>query len=203
MPCKHIQSLQVSAITTTRLLSSEKWKSHLETCPSCFQEAKYLDKSLELYLQLEKNAVSTFPNIEMWDQIERKVRKTSHSNYFGQWHKALAAAAVVVILVGISLWWQQTISVDPRPTLSNIASNISINYQISEIEEGKPFGPPSAYKQIIWTNEQFGISIENRSEGNYSTISIGTRLPKEYAHNSFSNISFSSELAFVEQNASY
>ncbi|MBF0289156.1 MAG: hypothetical protein HQM14_15160 [SAR324 cluster bacterium] len=203
MPCKHTKSLQASAITSPNLLGSEQWKSHLDACQTCYEEANYLDKSLELYLQLEKNAVSKLPNLEMWEQIEQKVNGTSHSINFVQWRKGLAAAAVVAVLIGMSLWWKQSISVNSQPTFLNVTSNLTMNHQISEIEAGKPFGPPSAYKQIIWTNEQFGISIENKSDGNYSTISIGTRLPKEYAHTSFPGINFSSELAIVEQKASF
>ena len=179
MPCKLTKSLQESVIQSPRLLNSEEWQPHLKTCDHCFQEAKILDKSLELYLQLETAETTRLPEIQVWNEVEQKIGTPPRLIYFPQRTKGLAAAAAIIFLVGISLWWQSTTSIDPQILAS--ATSLPANYQVEDIQMHQPFGSPAAQTRLVWTKQHFGISIKNTAQGNYPTISIGMNLSEELA----------------------
>ncbi len=199
MPCNLTKSLQESVVNNTRLLNAAEWEPHLKTCDPCFQEAKTLDQSLDLYLQLEHSATTRLPEIEIWKQLEEKMnavpRRTYYLKSFSKQTKGLAVAAVFLLLFGVSMWWQSSNSMDPR-FLATV-SGLPPNYRVEEIKMDQPFGPPSAQTRLIWTKKHFGISIENTAQGNYPTISIGMRLSEEVAQTPNFKMNTSPELAYL------
>ena len=175
MPCERTQSLQQTIVETPHLLKSQEWQSHLKNCPTCFKEVQSFDKSLELYLQLENTVANQLPEIQVWEKISQKV--TARPQGFLQHHKFWTMAAAVVLLVGISLWWQTSLFNAPQQGDPSIPAH----YPVAEMVMDEPVGPPSAETRFIWTKQQFGISIQNKEAGNYSKISIGTRLSQNYS----------------------
>lgn len=193
MSCDLTKSLQESVTNIPRLLNSKEWQSHLKKCPDCFQEAKSFDKSLELYLQLENTESSRLPEIQIWEKINQKIKSPVRPLPLNQWSKYLAAA-VVVLLVGISLWWQSSSSTSPEI----VTLSLPTHYSVQEIAMDKPFGPPSAETRFIWTKQRFSISIQDTAKGNYSKISIRMSLSQDYAYSpNFKPMDISSGLAYL------
>lgn len=197
MPCKLTKSLQEAVATTPRLLDSKEWKDHLRSCPSCYREALIYDKSLDLYIQLEKSQISQFPELQVWDQIQHKTHKQKFFSKKSVWATGLAIAATLMFVLGLSGWSDL---VNPPQYEKPIAVNsIPAEYanKIIEIQQGQSFGPQAAHIQLVWTQQHFGISIVNQQRGNYSTISIGAAIPQEFAHQSIIDAEFLSELAYL------
>lgn len=193
MSCELTKTLQKSAIKTPHLLDSDEWKTHIEQCIPCYNEASNLDKSLELYLHLEKSNFTQLPEIQVWPQIQQRTQKVGTSSKKWVWTIG-AAAAAVVLLLGISMWTEQ---LNPPSHEVPIASNsIPSEFKVIDIQVGEPFGPPSAHTQFVWTSDHFGISIKNQIEGNYSSISIGAGLSKEFAQIPLADDKRSQELAY-------
>lgn len=190
MPCNLTHSLKKNVVETPRLLQSKEWHPHLKNCPDCREEAKSFDQSLELYLHVKNTAEGRFPEIQAWEHVSEKIARLQPG--FLQRYKSLAIAAVAALLVGVSLFWGQfPFSYAPEDTTASIPAH----YPVEEAVMNQPFGPPSAETRFVWTEQHFGISIQNKEEGNYPKISIGTRLSKDFAHTPQTDLS--SGLAYL------
>ncbi|MBF0280659.1 MAG: hypothetical protein HQM13_22890 [SAR324 cluster bacterium] len=139
------------------------------------------------------------PKIDVWEQLKPKISDRPSRVYFlknmSKKTKTMAAAAGFLLIFGISLWWQSGRTLDPRQFAT--ATGLPTNYQVETIDMDRPFGPPSAQTRFIWTKKHFGISIENSTQGNYPTISIGMNLSEEIAQMPKHWMKTSSELAFL------
>ncbi len=179
--CSRTSTLQVLIVESPKTLRTADWRQHLQHCSECQQEIARLNKSLELYIQLDPQQASS-PDVDVWDRIQPQVESWHRWRFFSRKSLIIAAAVCALVVISVGIW---PILQNPTPALSGKSS-----YEIQEIQLGQPFGQSFAQTQVIWNNQQFGISVKNKLEGNYASISIGMRLPAEYAQ---------TELPTVEQ----
>jgi len=168
------ESLQKSLVNHPKLLKSEEWKKHLEGCDTCYQEASILDKTL--YLHLEEISIKYIPEIQIWENIQNKINKAP----FSTWKLVSSLAAAAALVITISLFTLQQTNLQQIPT--NLITTLPSGFKVVELQMGQPFGPPSSQTQFTWTENHFGISIDNKiKESNYSKISIGSEQQNKFA----------------------
>lgn len=182
MQCDRFPILQKIVTETPETLESPEWQKHLEECANCRGEVRLMKHSLDVYLQLENPENYPIFNVQIWDQLQSKLESNAPFWQRRGWQTVFAAAAAIAMLIGVSSWLI-------FPTQD---SGIPARYKIVDITPGEAFGSSASTTRVLWSEQQFGLSIEHGTEnGNYSAISIGMRLspPQTQGGKSYSNTS--------------
>lgn len=160
--------LQSIEETTKTPQSSSKY--HLPSTPSCAKEVEQLNNSLSIFLQVERRNEEKLPPIDLWDSLQKKITHESKQHTFWKKQKIPMMAAVIATIIGLSTWLQiQT----PEESLLS-------QHTVIPIASGQTFGEPQSQKELIWTDEHFGLSIKDTQQGGESQISISMQLTKQY-----------------------
>lgn len=160
--------LQSIEETTKTPQSSSKY--HLPSTPSCAQEVEQLNNSLSIFLQVERRNEEKLPPIDLWDSLQKKITHESKKRTFWKKQKILMMAAVTTSVISLTTWLQT--QAPEEPLLSQ--------HTVIPISSGQTFGKPQSQKELIWTDEHFGLSIKDTQQGGESQISISMQLTKQY-----------------------
>lgn len=91
---KELASYQVGLLDPARAAAVEH---HLRECPACRRELRALQRTADLL----RPARQATPPAELWPLIRAQLRPRRSAPVFPAWRPALAAALVVMVLVGV------------------------------------------------------------------------------------------------------
>jgi len=137
------------------------------------QEIDLFNSTLDVYIQAENSRYEEIEEFDIWHELLPKLntRKKPQSLYKRPNVQWLLAAVVAGLVIGISSFMDNS-------------EELSANLTVVEIQSGQAFGTKHNRTELIWTENQFGLSMKNLIEGSHPSISISVHLKPQHAQRS-------------------